>query len=153
MKRDIPRVFPLFKQKVYSVSIDDSVGKALKIMYENSFSQLPIFKDGKFVDLLTNNTISRWLGSCVSDEIFSLRETTIKEVLSYTENPDSYFFLNKDESLQEALERFQYFESIGKPLDAVLITENGKPTEELLGIITFSDFPKIMLELGKNRVF
>ena len=144
-----PSVFPLFKQKVYSVSIDDCIGNALQIMYENSFSQLPIFKNDKFVDLLTNNTISRWLGSCVDEEIFSLRETSIKDVLKYTENPDSYFFLNSDASLSEAMEKFQYFESIGKPLDAVLITQTGKPTEELLGIITFSDFPKIMLELEK----
>jgi predicted transcriptional regulator len=149
MHKEQLRVFPLFKQKVYSVSVDDCIGDALKIMYENSFSQLPIYRGDKFIDLLTNNTISRWLGSSVDEEIFSLRETSIKEVLKFTENPDSYFFLNSDASLSEAIEKFQYFESIGKPLDAVLITQNGKATEELLGIITFSDFPKIMLELSK----
>lgn len=133
------------------MSMSDSVGDALKIMYENSFSQLPIFKNNNFVDLLTNNTISRWLGSCVDEEIFSLKETRIDDVLKYTENPDSYFFLNKDAELEEAMEKFQYFESIGKPIDAVLITGNGKPTAELLGIITFSDFPKIMLELEKQK--
>jgi len=149
MHKESSKVFPLFKRKVFSISIDDCIGNALKIMYENSFSQLPIFKSDKFVDLLTNNTISRWLGSCVDEEIFSLRETSIEDVLRHTENPDSYFFLNSDAGLSEAVEKFQYFESIGKPLDAVLITLNGKPTEELLGIITFSDFPKIMLELEK----
>lgn len=149
MKKPLPKVYPLFKQAVYSVSIKDNVGNALRIMYDNSFSQLPIFKDSKFVDLLTNNTISRWLGTCVDEEIFSLSETSIEEVLKYTESPDSYFFLNKDADISEALEKFQFFESIGKPLDAILITANGKPTEELLGIITVSDFPKIMLELQK----
>src|SRR5437867_7938497 len=119
MHQENPKVFPLFRQNVYSVSIDDCIGNALSIMYENSFSQLPIFKGDRFVDLLTNNTISRWLGSCVDEEIFSLRETSIREVLKYTENPDSYFFLNSDASLTEAMEKFQYFESIGTPLDAV----------------------------------
>lgn len=147
---EAPKVYPLFRQKVYSVSVNDSIGDALKTMYENSFSQLPIYKNNFFVDLLTNNTISRWLGSCVDEEIFSLKETRIEEVLSYTENPDSYFFLNKDAELDEAMEKFRYFESIGKPIDAILITEQGKPAEELLGIITFSDFPKIMLELEKG---
>ena len=139
-------VFPLFETKVYSVSAGDSIGDALKIMYDNSFTQLPIFKGNKFIDLLTNNTISRWLGACVDEEIFSLKETPIGEVLKYAESRDSYFFINKDATLSDAMEKFQYFESVGEPIDAILITEKGNPSEMILGIITRSDFPKILVE-------
>ena len=146
---DPPKVYPLFRRKVFSISVTESIGAALKLMYENSFSQLPIYKGEKFIDLLTNNTIARWLGSCVEEDIFSLGETPIGEVLKFTEIPDNYFFLDRDAPLVEAMEKFQYFESIGSPLDAIIITQNGKPTEAPLGIITTSDFPKILLELNK----
>jgi predicted transcriptional regulator len=141
-------VLPLFETKVFTISIDDSIGGALKIMTDNSFSQLPIFKRDKFIDLLTNNTISRWLGSCVEEDIFSLRETKIGEVLEYRENPDSYFFLNGDATLSEAMDKFQYFESLGQPLEAILITKAGSTSEPLLGIITRSDFPKLLHNLS-----
>lgn len=147
---DPPKVFPYFKRKVFTISLTDPVGKALKIMFDNSFSQLPISKGDKFYDLLTNNTISRWLGSCVDEDVFSLNDTEVNEVLKYTETPDSYFFLNRDASLAEAMEKFQYFEASGKPLDAILITQSGKPTEALMGIITPSDISKILIELSKT---
>ena len=141
------RVYPFFKTDVFSVRLEDSIGKAIKIMYENSFSQLPIFKDQKFYDLLTNNTISRWLGACADDDLFSLDDTEVSQVLEYTENPDNYFFLNSNAHLSEAMEKFQYFETLGKRLDAILITENGSPVEPLLGIITSSDISKILNQI------
>ncbi|RPI14055.1 MAG: CBS domain-containing protein [Ignavibacteriae bacterium] len=152
MQDNVAKVIPLFSRKVYSVLIDDSIGEALKIMYDYSFSQLPVYKDGKFYDLLTTNTITRWLGSCVDDDIFSLKDTKIIEVLKFTEIPDNYFFLKEDAPLTEALERFNEFESIGKPLDAILITQNGTPTGAPLGIITSTDFPKILNEMESHKL-
>jgi predicted transcriptional regulator len=152
MPDNIVKVIPLFSRKVYSVLIDDSIGEALKIMYDYSFSQLPVYKDNRFYDLLTTNTITRWLGSCVDDDIFSLKDTKIIEVLKFTEVPDNYFFLNAEAPLTDALERFNEFEAIGKPLDAILITDNGTPTGAPLGIITSTDFPKILLEVDSYKL-
>lgn len=151
MIENITKVIPLFSRKVYSVLIDDSIGEALKIMYDYSFSQLPVYKDNKFYDLLTTNTITRWLGSCVDEDIFSIKDTKIIEVLNFTEVPDNYYFLDSDAPLTDALEKFNEFESIGKPLDAILITKNGTPTGTPLGIITSTDFPKILLELDSQK--
>jgi len=57
--------------------------------------------------------------------------------------------LRRDSTLFEALERFQDFERRGKKLEAVLITQNGKLSETLLGIITIWDLPKIYEALEK----
>jgi len=84
----------------------------------------------------------------VNEDVLSLRETKIAEVLEYRENPESYLFLNGGASLRDAIDKFQYFESIGQPIDAILITETGGTSEPLLGIITRSDFPKLLHELS-----
>ncbi len=144
------KIIPLFSRKVFVVSINDSIGSAIKLMFENSFSQLPVYENNKFYDLLTNNTISRWLGANVKEEIISLRETPVIEVLIFTEVKDNYYFLEKDASIESALEKFNEFEAMGTPLDAILITQNGSPMEELIGIITYTDLPKI-LNLLNNK--
>ncbi len=139
-----PKLLPAFKKEVFQLDVNESVGKALRLMYEHSFSQLPLSKKGVFVGLLTNDTVSRWLGASSQEDIFSLNDTPLAKVISFAENKNNYCFLKKDEMVFTALAKFQDYENNGKILDSILITANGKSTEKLLGIVTISDIPKIL---------
>ncbi len=143
-----PVVFPLFIINVLSFDINDSIGNAVKEMTEKIFSQIPIISSGQFKALLTTNTISRWLGSNVDNDIFSLKETTIGQVLGFTEDPDNIRFVSKNTTLFNALESFDDFERRGKRLDALLITDSGNKNEKIIGIITIYDFPKLLREIS-----
>jgi predicted transcriptional regulator len=143
-----PSVYPLFRKHVFACGASDSLGQAVKLMLEKSFSQLPITAHGRTVALLTASTISRWLGACAEDEIFSLTETRIEEVLKHTEDRENHSFARQSATLFEAGEALQDFESRGKRLEAILITHSGKASEALLGIITVSDLPKVLARLG-----
>ncbi len=142
-----PLVFPLFKSSVLSHNINDSIGKALKEMTGKNFSQIPILNNGKFEALLTTDTIARWLGSNVDDDIFSLKETTIGHVLKFTEDPDNFHFVSRNMTLFKVLDFFDNYEQKGKRLDALLITETGNQNDKILGIITLSDLPKLLREI------
>ncbi len=80
--------------------------------------------------------------------MFSLRETTIAQVLKYTEDPENHCFLGRTASLFDALARFEDFTARGKDLDAILLTHNVRADEALLGILTLYDLPKILELLG-----
>jgi len=67
-----PKVIPLFKCKVYALSVGDPIAKAVKAMSERSFSQMPVYDGAAFVGLLTANTVARWLGASITEDIFSL---------------------------------------------------------------------------------
>ncbi len=142
-----PTVLPLFQTQVITLNTSDTIGAAVTLMVEHSFSQIPIIRDGHIVGLLTTNTIARWLGANVREDIFSLSETTINDVIAYTEDPENHVFVNRRITLFEVLERFQDFENRGKKLEAVLMTDAGKSTQRLLGILTVSDLPKVLSEL------
>ena len=142
-----PVVFPLFKNTVLSHDINDSIGSALKEMTGKNFSQIPVLSNGKFKALLTTDTISRWLGSNVDDDIFSLKETTIGYVLKFTEDPDNFHFVSKNISLFRVLEFFDNYEKQGKKLNALLITDSGKQNDKIIGIITISDLPKLLRKI------
>ena len=117
------------------------MGKLL-CLFENDFSQAPIYQNDNFVGLLTANTITRWLGANVSQDIFSLQETLISEVLNHTEDPGHVQFLPRQANIFEVVEMFQKIEAEGKHLDAILITHSGKEDQTPLGMVTIWDLPK-----------
>ncbi len=145
-------VIPLFQRTVLTRNLQEHVGQAVSDMRAGSFSQLPILSDGKVVALLTSETVVRWLASELCNDLVSLSETKIEAVLPHTEDREHYCFLPRRATLQEALARFEDFTGRGKDLDAVLITQDGKCDQGLLGILTVYDLPAILETLGLRRV-
>ncbi|MFW9940471.1 MAG: CBS domain-containing protein [Candidatus Thorarchaeota archaeon] len=143
-----PKIIPTFKTDVYSLNENDFVANAVEHMYKNDFSQIPIYMNNGQMKLLTNNTISRWLGACVEDDVFSLYEIKIKDVLKYSEENENFRFMDRNRNYFEVLEQFNSFEKNGKRLEAILITHSGKKSEKLLGIITIWDLTKIYQNLN-----
>lgn len=147
---DPPKVIPMFKTDVLTFSVNDPIAKAVKIMYEKSFSQCTIYNGTELLGILTSNTIARWLGACVDEDMFSLEETPISTVLKYTENPNNYSFLERDATIFDALEIFHDYEKKGINCDAILITHRGKHDERLLGIVTTWDIAKIFRKIDEQ---
>ena len=147
-----PAVIPKFQKAVQSKATTDSVGDAVIIMRNGSFSQLPILSNGKVVALLTAETVVRWLASEVSNELVSPWQTKIEHVLQHTEDQDHYRLLSRRATLLDALAQFEDFAAQGKDLDAILISEDGKPEQQLLGILTLYDLPAILEALALKRM-
>src|SRR6266498_2852968 len=64
-----------FVGSVFKLSADAPIAEAVTAMQANSFSQIPIYRDETFVGLLTANTVARWLGANVGEDLVSLSET------------------------------------------------------------------------------
>ena len=146
------KVFPKFQCAVKCRGIHETIGVAVQDMRAGSFSQLPIRQEGKVTDLLTSETVVRWLASELENEIVSLSDSPISSVLKHVEDADHYCFLSRDASLHDAVSKFEDFASRGKDLDAILITHGGKPEHELLGILTVYDLPVILETLGLRGI-
>ncbi len=140
---DPPRVTPMFQRDVVTESSDASLQEAVRVMAENSFSQLPISDDGRIDALLTSNTITRWLGRSANDAIFSTEETPIREVLDYQEDYDVFAFVARDTTQAKAVELFHEYATKGKRLEAILITHSGNSRETPIGIMTNWDIPSV----------
>lgn len=138
-----PKVWPHFQAEVFTLQPTDPIAAAVTVMHEQSFSQIPIYTGQTFVGLLTSNTVTRWLGANVSEDLVSLSETPISAVLTHTEFKEHVDFVGRDTLLVEVVERFQREQEQGRRLDALLMTQNGKATERLLGIITVYDMVKV----------
>ncbi len=147
-----PSLIPKFQISVRARTMDESIGEAVRDMRQGSFSQLPILNDGVVTAVLTTETVARWLALEFDNDVVSLLETKISQVLPHTEDNDHYCFLSRQATLLDALFEFEKFASRGKDLDAILITNDGKPNQQMLGIITLFDLPVILAELGLKRM-
>lgn len=145
-------VFPKFQMQVQALDAADSIAIAVTTMRNGAFSQIPIISDGRVTALLTTETVVRWLAAEASADVLILSETAIEKVLPHVDDPDHFRFLSRTATLLDALDLFEDFASRGKDLDAILISNDGKPGQALLGILTVYDLPALLAELGLQRV-
>jgi len=141
-------VYSVFRCEVTVTAADASIGEALAVMSRLSLSQLPVRQNMVIVDLLTADTVARWLGANVQDEMADLT-IPVREVLQYKEDFEKYAFVPRNESLFEVIGAFDAHTTRGERLSALLITQQGRATESLLGIVTVYDLPKAIETAGK----
>jgi predicted transcriptional regulator len=143
-----PAVESLGTMKVTTFSPTDRIGKAAKAMLEDDFSQVPVYQDGKFCNLLTSETIARWIAHKFGSELDILEEETIEQVLQYREEDSVYEFVPRKTPIIEVLQLFDEITHKGKALDAVIVTQNGKENEKPLHILTVYDLPRLYRRVG-----
>lgn len=139
-----PRVLPHFIKRVVSCSISDAVGNVAAQMLDGSFSQVPACDGAACVALLTAETVARWVAAQFKRHGGMLEDAPVSEVLEFTEDRENFAFVSREDTLFETLEQFRRFADRGKTLDAIIVSETGKRTEQPLGIITIYDVPTIL---------
>lgn len=128
------RVFPKFQRDVMAFQADDVLSDVLKSINEKDFSQFPIYHKERYIGLLTENGITRWLAKHSTKEmtLIDLGEVNVKDVLSQEEQRKNCQFTPRSSTVLDAENLFAH----NAMLEALLISETGKPSEKLIGIIT-----------------
>jgi len=116
--------------------VEDALPEALAYMRKNDFSQIIAECARKFV-ILSAEGIAHWLEQKSTEDIISLVETKLGQVLDF-EPKDTCIYLSARDTIDEARERFT--KDIDKRVASALISENGRSTEKPINIITPWDF-------------
>jgi hypothetical protein len=129
------RVFPAFRRRVTVHDPRDPLTSALRHMAEHDYSQVAVRVQGH-LSLLSSEGITRWLAAHTSDGAPAIAGTSIGDVLAY--EPDgTCTFLARHATVEQARDLFERAPGLPQPrVQAVIITENGRATEEPLGIAT-----------------
>lgn len=143
-----PPEIGFFQGEVTTTTAEAHIGEALTVMSSLDLSQLPVYRNGVFISVLTSDTIARWLGANVKDELADLT-VPVSEVLKYQESVEKHAFIARNASVFEVLDAFERYTRQGERLSALLITQRGRETEKLLGIITVYDLPRALQAVGQ----
>lgn len=142
------RVIPAFQFKVFTVTPDTPLIELLKEMKEKDFSQAPILdSNGKLIEVISTNTISRWLFDQVNNENVILPKAKISELIPHIEISGNYNLISRNTSVYEAADTFMKKSKEKKsPLDCLIITHSGKATEKLMGIVCIEDIAPYLID-------
>lgn len=136
------KVIPTFQFDVLGAYKDEYINDILKKMKQKSFSQFPVLDSNEaIIELINNNTISRWLASEIDENgTIIIDGVTVEKLIPEIEFKRNYKFISRKTSIYKAYDLFlNHINEEGRNLDALFITHNGKETEKLLALITISD--------------
>ncbi|QFF97428.1 CBS domain-containing protein [Psychrobacillus glaciei] len=133
----------MFQTKVTTFQRTDFLSYALKVIKDKKYNQFPVYNGTEFKGLITPVGITMWLASTVDSASFSRKKTTLGEILTHENDRENHQFIEKNASVYEALEIFKAAITRGRRLEALLITEDGKPNTKLIGIVTPMSMMKI----------
>jgi predicted transcriptional regulator len=142
------KVIPEFQFKVLGARKNDYINKILVDMKKKSFSQFPVYDQNEFVcELITNNTISRWLSTQIEENgTIVIENVKIEDLISEIEFKENYKFIPSNTSIYEAYNYFiNQINRKKRNLDVLFITKSGKQNEKLLGLITIEDIANLVI--------
>jgi CBS domain-containing protein len=138
------RVLPRFQREVVTLIADQSVFDAWKLMRDDGYSRYPVYdhkNGGNFIGLLTSNGFARWVATQLQGTKVNVdtSKISVADVLEKDHRKQSVVFIARNALIDDIDELFREHQ----PLEAVIITENGKPHEKPLGMICATDLAAV----------
>ena len=140
------RTIAIPREKVYFRTEDDFVCPAMREMLNKSYTDVPIMNNGVVTGVFSENTLLSYL---VDEELPMIEDTTTfadlrKYVPLENHQSEAFAFVSVNATVADVQALFEENRSDQKRLGMVFLTENGKPQEKLLGIITAWDLAGVV---------
>ncbi|OJG40004.1 hypothetical protein RV01_GL000078 [Enterococcus dispar] len=124
-------VLPRFQKKVTGFEITLPIHEILKTIAKKRYSQFPLYQKGKFKGLITLRALGYWFAKeSVKGEII-LGNRLADELIIADGKVTNYQFVDSTTTVAQAKNMFHQ----NALLEAILITRDGDPDGNLLGII------------------
>ena len=126
---------------IFTANLEDDALEVMKKMQQNTFTHVPVLENNKLIGIFSENTIFSYI---VDNEALLLGdEIKIKEFEKFIpldmHESEIFKFVSKDKLLYEVEDMFEEELRDNKRLSVIFITEAGKTTEKILGMITAWD--------------
>lgn len=149
-----PTAYDIASKPVEHCNAIALIADVIRIMTVKVYTHIPVLEDGKFVGVFSEATVTRWLADSAEKDGFVLDKTQIGELKDYYNDPENTFccyrFVSRGYDAYKIKDDFLYLVNKKWRLGAVFVTDSGKKTDKIIGIITSWDLPKID-EYGKEN--
>lgn len=145
------KISEMFSRNVIGVSEDDSLADVLGIIHKDKYSQFPVIGKEGFIGFITENGITNWLANNIEKDVFSMRETTIKDVILEEEERENYSILYSKNTLYDVLEEFEKDRNTPNRIFIIIVLHKPKKKfflKDIHTIITPWDIDLIYKNLG-----
>ncbi len=136
-------VIPTFAKTLKVLQADLTVKEILNVIRETKFTQFPIYRSKQFVGLLTDKEVLHWIARHMNGNFNELLKTPLIKLLDDNGSDPNYRFIPRSMDIYHAerllLDMFKKHEGIA----ALLITQDGKSNQKLLGMVTPKDLIRV----------
>ena len=128
----------IHSNQVLTKTLSDSVLQTMQEMNEHSYTHIPIVEDGKVIGVFSENTVFSYV---VDEEIIEINDKTkftdIKEYLPVEKHvTETIEFVGRNVLLTSIVNQFNSKLNKRERIGLMIVTNSGKNTEKMLGIIT-----------------
>ncbi len=141
--------YQICSKQVFTCKYSDSLYKVMSIMDEKHISHVPVIDHlGSVIGMFSRQTFFDYIINekevTLSDE---LQISDFKNSISFDGHlNESYLFVSRNMSLTKAYDLLVKRTSQKKTVSLLLVTQNGKQSEKLIGVITALDLTRSTLE-------
>ncbi|AYA23167.1 CBS domain-containing protein [Rhodococcus rhodochrous] len=131
---------------VITATPEQPLRDALREMMQYTFSQLPVYDNNNYLELLTTNAVARWLAAQISDagEVL-VDQVRVREVLDFVEPTEKVLHRAKTVTVAAVIDDFR--ENDSGALVAVIVSEQGLRTQKPLGVVVRDDISFLLEQL------
>lgn len=139
LQRPQARDVAVTAEKIYTTNLEAPIFEVLRVMTKHNFSHVPVMDKAKFIGVFSENIVVYYLSS--HQEINALTKVSdLSEYLSFDNHPGEYFaFVAGNAPIDQIQDLFIQDYKNHKRLAVVYVTESGKSSEPLKGLITAWD--------------
>lgn len=133
--------------KLKTASPENTVGEAIDLLKEYGYNTIPIIGNNNLLGIFTEKSVYDFL-SIQKNSVMTkhMKISDIIEAIDLNSDPRKYFeYIKRDANLEDAYELFNVDLKHRRELLLLLVTENGKQEEKLLGIVTLRDIENALL--------
>lgn len=124
-------------EQLMKANLDQRVLRLMETMDKNGYSHIPVLENGVFYGVFSAGSVFQYLlqnrGKGIGPNT-TIRE--LKKQIDIREHKENYQFLPRNATYFQVREAFEIVHGKNKRVSAVFITENGRPGERLLGMLT-----------------
>jgi predicted transcriptional regulator len=133
-----------FSKQVYTCTTQDLLSEVIHVMRNQLNTHVPVYNEqGIFTEMLSESTISYRLADEIGDDgEVHLAQIRVQDVTLENSN-DLFIFVPLTTSIYDIEQLFAQNLQAKKRLGAVFLTHTGKPEEDIQGIITAMDLPRL----------
>lgn len=128
-------------EKLYTTTLEASALKVMKEMTRHTYTHVPVIDNNSVIGVFSESTLLNYFAD--KGAVLLEKDVRIKEFIDYIpfhKHKSEYFdFISKKTLLTEVEEMFQGELKEHRRLGVIFITEDGKPSQKILGIITAWD--------------
>ncbi len=124
-----------------TINKQTTIGDAVHLLKEKGYNTLPVIEGDELIGLFTEKSLFDYFSMHRTEEISKAKTINhMIEAIDLNTDPRHFFaFVRRDLSVQDAYDVFTSDLKSRRELLLLLVTEHGKPTEKLLGIVALRD--------------